>query len=161
MRKIVVISATLGVLALAGCVEENTTGIAQPLESCGKVVTSRGASYTEAPILNEGGGKIGIGTQQQSGDQIHQRYSLVDCASKSITRVEQNWALSNAPTSTAQTVEGMVNSLRAAGRLTASGQLARGGRDQGFQVTEGRVDAVNNERAACGCQMYYPDLLWQ
>ena len=161
MRKAVTIFAFLGAFAVAGCVEEDTAGVAKPLESCGKVVTSLGSSYTEAPILKEGAGKVGIATQQQTADgKIHQRYSLVDCADKSITRVEQDWTLATAPAQGA-TVQDLVNRLRSAGRLTASGQLARGGQEQGFQVTQGHVDAVNNERAACGCQTHYPDLLWQ
>ena len=163
MRTGRIVIASFALAALAGCVTEqvDTGGVAKPLASCGKVVTSMGASYTEQPITNEGGGLIGIGTQQQTGDgKLHQRFSLVDCSAKTITRVEQNWTLSTAPAA-GSTVQDLVNRLRSAQRLTASGQLAREGRNAGYTVVQGKVDAQNNPRAACGCNMYYPDLLWQ
>lgn len=155
---------TLGaaLLALAACEPApDTSGTGQDLANCGKIVTSQMASYTEAPITNEGAGKIGIGTQQQGSDgSVMQRFSLVDCADKSITKVQQNWTLATAPAK-GDTVQDLVSRLREAGRLTASGQLAREGQSAGYQVTQGRVDTVANDRTRCGCTLHYPDLLWQ
>ena len=150
-------------LALGACVPEetDTSGVAQPLANCGKVATSKMAAYTEAPITAEGSGMVGIGTQQQTADgAVMQRFSLVDCSAKTITRVEQNWTLASAP-SAGGTVQDLVNQLRQSGRLTVSGQLAREGQNQGFNVVQGKVDATGNPRARCGCELHYPDLLWQ
>ncbi|MDO5643526.1 MAG: hypothetical protein Q4G26_14225 [Paracoccus sp. (in: a-proteobacteria)] len=158
--------AAIGAVALLGlsaCVPEgtDTAGTAQPLANCGRVATSQMASYTEAPITAEGGGMIGIGTQQQSADgSVMQRFSLVDCSARTITRVQQDWTLASAPAA-GNTLQDMVNRLRQSGRLTASNQLARTGQAAGYAVTQGRVDAVGNPRARCGCELHYPDLLWQ
>lgn len=164
MRKVKL--AAMGVaaiLALGACVPEetDTSGVAQPLANCGKVATSQKAAYTEAPITAEGSGMVGIGTQQQTADgAVMQRFSLVDCSAKTITRVEQNWTLASAP-SAGSTVQDLVTRLRQAGRLTASNQLAREGQSMGFNVVQGKVDATGNPRARCGCELHYPDLLWQ
>ena len=150
-------------LALGACVPEqtDTAGVSQPLANCGRVATSKVASYTEAPITAEGSGMVGIGTQQQTADgAVMQRFSLVDCSAKTITRVEQNWTLASAPAE-GSTVQDMVNRLRGAGRLTATNNLAREGRVMGFNVVQGGVDATGNPRARCGCELHYPDLLWQ
>lgn len=155
--------AVLGLAALAGCTPDtqDTGGVAKPLESCGKMVSSMGASYREAPILKEGAGKIGIATEaRDASGNISQRYSLVDCANKSIVRVDQQWTLDKAPEAD-MTVQGLVNRLRQEGRLTASGQLARGAQSMNLSVTEGKVNATTNQRAYCGCNLHYPDLLWQ
>ncbi|MDO5642976.1 MAG: hypothetical protein Q4G26_11420 [Paracoccus sp. (in: a-proteobacteria)] len=70
-------------------------------------------------------------------------------------------ALGAAAPAAGSTVQDMVTRLRQAGRLTATNQLAREGRAAGYAVTQGRVDAVGNPRARCGCELHYPDLLWQ
>lgn len=58
---------------------------------------------------------VGIGTQQQTADgAVMQRFSLVDCSAKTITRVEQNWTLASAPTA-GGTVQDLVNTLRQSG----------------------------------------------
>lgn len=156
-------AAVFAGLALAACVPEetDTSGVAQPLANCGRVATSQMAAYTEAPITAEGSGMIGIGTQQQTADgSVMQRFSLVDCSAKTITRVQQDWTLASAPAA-GGTVQDMVSRLRQAGRLTASNQLAREGQSAGYEVVQGRVDAAGNPRARCGCELHYPDLLWQ
>lgn len=151
-------------ILLGACVPEettDTTGVSQQLANCGRVATSQMASYTEAPITAEGSGMIGIGTQQQAADgSVMQRFSLVDCSAKTITRVQQDWTLATAPAA-GDTVQDMVSRLRQAGRLTASNQLAREGQSAGYDVVQGRVDATGNPRARCGCELHYPDLLWQ
>lgn len=155
--------AGIALLAVAACVPEgtDTSGTSKPLANCGRVATSQMASYTEAPITAEGAGMIGIGTQQQAADgQVMQRFSLVDCSARTITRVQQDWTLASAPAA-GNTVQDMVTRLRQAGRLTATGQLAREGRAAGYDVVQGKVDAVGNPRARCGCELHYPDLLWQ
>ncbi len=156
-------AGAIALLALGACVPEetNTSGVSQPLANCGRVATSQMAAYTEAPITAEGSGMIGIGTQQQSSDgSVMQRFSLVDCSAKTITRVKQDWTLASGPAA-GGTVQDLVNRLRQAGRLTASNQLAREGQAQGFAVVQGKVDAAGNPRARCGCELHYPDLLWQ
>lgn len=156
-------AGVFALLMLGACVPEDTdtSGISQPLANCGRVATSQMASYTEAPITAEGSGMIGIGTQQQASDgSVMQRFSLVDCSAKTITRVQQDWMLASAPAA-GGTVQDLVNRLRQANRLTASNQLAREGQALGFDVVQGKVDAAGNPRARCGCELHYPDLLWQ
>lgn len=163
MRKAVNLCMLLGADAVAGCVQEDTAGVAEPQASRGAVVTSLGSFYTEAPILYEGSGKIGIGTKQQNANgTIYRRHSLVDSADKPIARVEHDWTLGTAPMK-GDTVQGFVDRLRCAGRLTTSGQWARGAQDEGFQVATGLVDTTNNQRAVRGCRTHHPDLLaqWQ
>lgn len=156
-------AGAFAMLALSACVPEetDTSGVSQPLANCGRVATSQMAAYTEAPITAEGSGMIGIGTQQQTADgSVMQRFSLVDCSARTITRVQQDWTLASAP-SAGGTVQELVNRLRQANRLTASNQLAREGQSAGFDVVQGRVDTTGNPRARCGCELHYPDLLWQ
>ena len=150
---------------LLGCVpaETPTDGrTTTSLPNCGKIESNPFASYKESPTTDEGAGFVGIATEENNATgRTYQRYSLVNCATRDLVKVEGEWQLGEVTPNGPEgiNVAQLVDSLRNNGRLTVIGRLGADAKDRGFLVTSGRLPQTGTERSDCACGQFYPETL--
>lgn len=150
---------------LAACVPVETPPDGRTttsLPNCGKVESNPFASYKESPTSDEGAGFVGIATEENNATgRTYQRYSLVNCVTKDLVKVEGEWQLGqetpNGPTG--MDVARLVEDLRQQERLTVSGRLAAASTDAGFKTTIARLPKEGSPRSNCACATFYPDTM--
>jgi hypothetical protein len=157
-------------LTLPGCEEEAPQApgpVGQNLPNCARVETNAFASYRELPITDEGNGFIGVGTQEENSEgRTYQRYSMVNCVTKEVVRVEAEWQLGEITAASAAYTDvfGLIGSLRERSRLTNMPYLESEAAERGFSVSSGQLPASGDARVArsdCGCRTFYPDTMPQ
>ena len=130
------------------------------LPNCGTERVGEFSLYRESPVTNEGNGYVGFATEEQNATGVNkQRYSLVNCSTRSLVRVE-----ADLPTAGAADVEislfERVDQLRNRSRLANEDLFATAAREAGYSVTVGVLPPIGDDRATradCGCRRFYWD----
>lgn len=134
------------------------------LRSCGIERRGEFSLYREAPVINEGNGYIGFVTEEQNATgQNLQRYSLVNCAARTVVRVETMVPVSGSA-GVAQTIFDRVDRLRDRSRLANETIFESEARNWGYDVQAGALPALGDDRATrvdCGCRRFYPETIRQ
>lgn len=168
MRVIALASAFAALTVLASCQEQDDVVTSadgftvRSLLPCGTERVGELSLYRELPVIDEGNGYIGFATEEQNATgRNYQRYSLVNCATRSVVRVETEIAA--AGTSEASTtLFQRVDALRRGSRLANETLFEASARDAGFSVSTGALPAIGDDRADrvdCGCSRYYRDTM--
>ena len=151
-------------VALAACQPEpEVTTVAdgftvRNLPNCGTERVGPLSLYRESPTTNEGNGYVGFATEEQNASGVnYQRYSLVNCATRTLVKVEANLPTAgSADVST--TLFQRVDRLRDRSRLANENLFEAAAREAGYDVTVGVLPAIGTElaeRADCGCRRFY------
>ena len=133
------------------------------LKNCGSEASNSFGSHKEYPALDEGNGYVGFKTADQDAGGTKLRYSLVNCATRQIVRLDAEYKLQDS----SKGVPGgdlfdFVDSLRKGKRLVNERLLTKNANDNGYKVTTGKLAAYGDERALradCGCMTHYPDVM--
>lgn len=133
------------------------------LKNCGSEASNSFGSHKEYPVLDEGNGYIAIKTADQDANGTRLRYSLVNCATRQIVRLDADYQLKDS----AKGVPGgdlfaFTDALRKQKRLANETLLDRSAAGQGYKVTKGKLPGYGEKgamRADCGCLTHYPDLM--
>ncbi len=130
------------------------------LRSCGTERVGALSLYRESPVTNEGNGYVGFATEEQNATGVnYQRYSLVNCATRTLVKVESTLPSSGAA-DVDTTLFQRVDRLRNNSRLANENLFEAAARENGYDVTTGVLPAVGSEaakRADCGCRRFYWD----
>ena len=144
-------------MTLAGCLPaENALQQQASNSACARSETSWGTTTLEMPPENLGGDLVGMYTLSsgEQGPAEYGRYSVVDCQSGAITRVEVHADVGQPGRDIRQWIE----RLRANGAMSSPGTLARAAEQvEGLSAFRGTVRRQDTGRAACACIKYYPE----
>lgn len=154
MRIFPILAATM---ALAGCLPaENALQQQASNSACARSETSWGTTTLEMPPENLGGDLVGMYTltSGEQGPAEYGRYSMVDCRSGAITRLDVT-AGDDVP---GRDIRQRIERLRTKGAMSSPGRLARAGEQaEGLSVIRGTVRREHNSRAACACTQHHPE----
>ena len=158
-----VVTSLLALMLAAGPVLAEEQVIRQ-LKACGSEATNAFGYHKEYPALNEGNGYVGFQTEDANAEGTTERYSLVNCATRRVVRIEVAYLLKES--SKAGGFDGdlftLIKGLRKKSRLaneTLLSEWAEG--QQGFKLSVGNLPArgaQSTARSDCGCRLFYPDL---
>ena len=144
-------------MTLAGCLPaENALQQQASNSACARSETSWGMTTLEMPPENLGANLVGMYTLSsgEQGPAEYGRYSMVDCQSGAITRVEVHADVGQPGRDIRQWIE----RLRANGAMSSPGTLARAAEQvEGLSAFRGTVRRQDTGRAACACIKYYPE----
>lgn len=128
------------------------------LPNCGTERRGEFSLYREAPVINEGNGYVGFVTEEQNATGVNtQRYSLVNCATRTIVRVESKVGVAGS-SDVSETLFDRVDSLRRSSRLANEAIFEDAVSDRGYSVITGPLPAIGDDRAErvdCGCRRFY------
>ena len=144
-------------MTLAGCLPTENALQQQASDSaCARSETSWGTTTLEMPPENLGGDLVGMYTLT-SGDQgpaEYGRYSVLDCRSGAITRVDVT-ADDGMP---GRDIRRRIERLRAEGAMSSPDRFARAAEQaKGLSAIRGTVRREHGSRAACACTQRHPE----
>jgi hypothetical protein len=159
MRLMTMIAA----LMIAATAAQADTQVIRKLKACGVEAKNSFGSYTELPIVDEGGGHVGIASEEDNAEGTLQRYSLVNCATRTVVQVKQTYALKDAAKNVNMTGDlfKWVAGLRKQGTLANEAAFSKAIKASGRMVAAGKLDKPFSEKARrsdCGCRLYYEAL---
>lgn len=150
MRFPTILAATM---TLAGCLPaENALEQQASNSACARSETSWGRTTLEMPPENLGGDLVGMYTltEGRQGPAEYGRYSVLDCRSGAITRVEVG--------TDGRDIRQRIERLRAEGAMSSPDTFARAAeRVEGLSATRGTVQRQESGRAACACIQHHPE----
>jgi hypothetical protein len=159
--KVLVNSLVALTLVVAPAAAEKQT--IKKLKACGSEATNSFGYHKEYPATNEGNGYVGFQTEEADATGTKERYSLVNCATRQIVRIEVEYLLKES--AKAGSFNGdlftQIAALRKKSRLANESLLSEWANSQGFKPSVGNLPAQGSQstaRSDCGCQVYYPDL---
>lgn len=154
MRFPTILAATM---TLAGCLPaENALQQQASNSACARSETSWGRTTLEMPPENLGGDLVGMYTltEGRQGAAENGRYSLLDCRSGAITRVEV-YADAEQPN---RDIRRWIERLRAEGAMSSPDTFARAAEQvEGLSATRGTVRRQESGRAACACIQHHAE----
>ena len=161
MRKMIVAILLMSSVAGTALAQGQTV---KKLKNCGSEASNSFGSHKEYPAKNEGNGYVSFQTSDQDATGTKLRYSLVNCATRTLVRVEAEYLLANSSAG----VEGgdlfvFTDGLRKSGKLVNEPLLARLAKQRAYKVTQGKLPERFDERAKrsdCGCASFYPDIFY-
>lgn len=156
-------------LAVIAALASTSLAAAEPkqtvkrLKNCGSEAKNSFASHKEYPVLDEGNGYVGFKTADQDASGTKLRYSLVNCATRQIVRLDAEYKLQDS----SKGVPGgdlfdFVDGLRKQKRLVNERLLTKTAQSYGYEVTAGKLADYGDKRAVradCGCMTHYPDVM--
>lgn len=143
--------AVLACIILSACItEDDRLQKSATANSCGRMETVGRVSVYELPSEDLGNGNVGLYTFASRGDGPEMgRYSMVNCTSTQITRIEENEDPAEFRT--------RIEILRKAGATTSPETLASAARSvSGLRVVEGTAGR-QDPRVQCACVQHYPE----
>ena len=154
MRFPTILAATM---TLAGCLPpENALQQQASNSACARSETSWGMTTLEMPPENLGGDLVGMYTltSGEKGPEEYGRYSMIDCRSGAITRVDVT-AGHDVPE---RDIRQRIQRLRTKGAMSSPDRFARAAeKGEGLSAIRGTVQRQVGGRAACACIQYYPE----
>lgn len=160
MKRLISLSLVLASLATVAGADEQTL---RKLKACGSEARNSFGYHTEFPAVSEGNGYVSFETEEANAEGTFQRYSLVNCATRSIIRIEADYKLKDSAS-----VRGFdgdllkkIKALRKASRLANEAILPGWAKGEGFKVTVGKAPKRGDakaERLDCGCATYFPEM---
>ncbi len=158
----VLVSSMLAFVLVAGPLAAQQQTM-KKLKACGSEATNSFGFHKEYPAINEGNGYVGFQTEDSNADGTFERYGLVNCATRTIVRIEAEYLLKDSATSD---VAGgdlfkRIKDLRSGSRLANETLLTEWAKARGFKVAAGNLPERGSEKAArtdCGCATFYPDM---
>lgn len=163
LRTILMIGA-VGLLAACQTEPEAVTAedgfTIRNLPNCGTERVGEFSLYRERSATNEGNGYVGFATEEQNATGVNkQRYSLVNCATRSLVKVEADLPTAGSA-DVSRSLFQRVDRLRRSSRLANEELFANAARADGYDVTVGVLPPLGSElaeRADCGCRRYYSE----
>jgi hypothetical protein len=153
-------------LVLAATAVQADTQVIRKLKACGVEAKNSFGAYKEYPALNEGSGHVGFQTEEDGPEGTEQRYSLVNCATRTLIQVKASYKLKEAGTN--QNMAGdmfkWVDGLRKQGVLANEAAFTKQVKRSGYTLVTGAVPKPYSEKARrsdCGCKLYYESLFYE
>lgn len=150
MRFPAILAATM---TLAGCLPAETALQQQASNSaCARSETSWGMTTLEMPPENLGGDLVGMYTltSGEEGPAEYGRYSMVDCRSGAITRIEVG--------ADGRDIRRWIERLRTEGAMSSPTTFAHAAEQvEGLVAIRGTVRRQDDGRAACACILHHPE----
>lgn len=144
-------------IALTGCLPvENDLHQQASNSACGRSETILGQTVLELPPENLGGDLVGMYTLTDVGQGATEygRYSLLDCRSGAIARVEVYADAGRR----GRDVRHWIERLRAEGAMSSPDRFAHAAEQvEGLSAATGRVRREDGNRAACACILHHPE----
>ncbi|HRM74863.1 MAG TPA: hypothetical protein PLI13_09230 [Paracoccus sp. (in: a-proteobacteria)] len=155
--------AVIAALATSGLAVAEPKQTVKRLKNCGSEASNSFGSHKEYPVLDEGNGYVGFKTADQDAGGTKLRYSLVNCATRQIVRLDAEYKLKDS----SKGVPGgdlfdFIDSLRKQKRLVNEQLLTKTAQSYGYKVTTGKLAGYGDERAVradCGCMTHYADMM--
>lgn len=158
--------ATLVVaLSATAAFSDTTTQTSTKLPACGLEAKNAFGAHKAYPAIDEGNGYVGFKTEDIDANGLKERYSLVNCATRTIVQVKAEYPLTNSATSASGDLLAMVDKLHKDRKIANEALFANKAKGAGYDVVQGKLPKPYTEDAArpeCGCRLYYPETvsLW-
>ena len=159
-------TAFVGALFVLASCQTETAGVSisedgfkvRNLPNCGTERVGEFSLYRELPARDEGNGYVGFGTEEQNATgENKQRYSLVNCATRTLVIARATLPVSGASDVSTSLFQ-RVDDLRQRSRLANEDLYASAMREDGYEVSVNRLPPLGSdlaERADCGCRRFY------
>ena len=165
MRHYYLAATVASVLATASFSDTTSQTITQ-LPACGSEAKNGFGAHKEYPAIDESNGYVGFKTEDIDANGLKERYTLVNCATRSLVQLNSAYALKNSAQGVpAGDMLGFVDGLHKQKKIANEALFAGIAAQNGYAVTKGKLDkpfTAPAARAECGCQLYYPETvsLW-
>jgi hypothetical protein len=160
LKTLMTAMVVLGTLAAPLAAQDQTI---KQLKACGSEAKNAYGFHKEHPAVDEGSGYVGFQTEEANAEGTFERYSLVNCATRKVVRIEAQYLLKESRK--AGSFDGdlfsKIKALRKASGLANETLISEWAKGEGFKVTAGDLPKRDDERSArtnCGCSLYYPGL---
>ena len=159
--------ATLVVaLSAAAAFSDTTTQTMTQLPHCGSEAKNGFGAHKEYSAIDETAGYVGFKTEDIDAKGLKERYTLVNCATRTLVQVNAEYALTNPNSAVSGDMLGFVDKLHRDRKIANEALSAGYAKGAGYAVTKGKLPKpydVKAARAECGCRLYYPETesLWQ
>lgn len=144
-------------MTLTGCLPaENALQQQASNSACARSETSWGTTTLEMPPENLGGDLVGMYTltSGEQGPAEYGRYSVLDCRSGAITRVD----VTAGHDVLGRDIRQRIERLRTAGAMSSPDRFARAAeKAEGLSVIRGTVRREDGNRTSCACIKHHPE----
>jgi len=136
--------------------------IIRELKNCGSEASNSYGSHKEYPAIDEGNGFVGFKTSDSDATGTKLRFSLVNCETRKVVRVEAEYKLTDSGLGLGSGGDlfAFVDQLRKKNRLANESLFARKAASAGYTVSKGELPKSYSKQARrsdCGCYLYYPE----
>lgn len=158
-----VLATLIVALSATAALSDTTTQTSTKLPACGLESKNAFGAHKAYPAIDEGNGYVGFKTEDIDAAGLKERYSLVNCATRTIVQVKAEYPITEA--SSGADLLGMVDKLHKARKIANEALFASTAKRAGYDVVQGKLPkpfTADAQRPECGCQLYYPETvsLW-
>ncbi len=138
--------------------------VVRDLGKCGSEASNAFGKHREEPAVDEGNGFVGFETEEIDATGTKERYTLVNCATRSLVQVNAEYLL----TDSSKGLPGhgdlfaLLDSQRKKKRIANEALFNTNAANAGYAVVKGKLDKIGTEKARrgdCGCRLYYPETM--
>ena len=151
----------------SGAIADSTTQTITQLPACGSEAKNSFGVHKEYPVINEGNGFVGIKTEDADAAGLKERYTLVNCATRTLVQLNTEYLLKDSAKGIPASGDmfAYVDKLHKADKLANEALFAGTASQAGYVVTKGKLAKPYDDKAAraeCGCRLFYPETesLW-
>jgi hypothetical protein len=160
-----IIATVVVALSATAAMSDTTTQTSTRLPACGSEAKNAFGAHKEYPAIDEGNGYVGFKTEDIDANGLKERYSLVNCATRTLTQIKAEYPLTNSSTPAGGDLLAMVDKLHKDRKIANEALFAGIAKGAGYDVVQGKLPKPYDPKAArseCGCLLYYPETrsLW-
>jgi len=157
-----ILAAALASSIAVSAVAQTTTQVITQLPACGSEAKNSFGVHKEYPAINETNGFVGFKTEDADATGIKERYTLINCATRTLVQVRAEYLLADSSKGLPRGSDmlSFVDAQHKAKKIANEALFAGLAKQQGYAVTTGKLPAPYAKEAAraeCGCRMFYPE----
>jgi hypothetical protein len=161
--KVFVLPLLMAMLVVGPALAEQKQ-VVRDLGKCGSEATNAFGKHREEPAVDEGNGFVGFETEETDATGTKERYTLVNCATRSLVQVNAEYLLKDSSKGLPGHGDlfAFLDGLRKKKRIANEALFNTNAANAGYAVIKGKLAAIGAEkarRADCGCRLYYPETM--
>ncbi|MGL6208283.1 MAG: hypothetical protein ACRC14_00455, partial [Paracoccaceae bacterium] len=125
------------------------TQVIRKLKACGVEAKNSFGAYKEYPAINEGGGYVGFQTEEDGPEGTEQRYSLVNCATRTLVQAKASYKLKEAGKNQNMTDDmfGWIDGLRTQGLVANEAAFSKRIKNSEYTLVMGNAPKPYTDKA--------------
>ncbi|MDB5657824.1 MAG: hypothetical protein JWS10_439 [Cypionkella sp.] len=138
--------------------------VVRDLKKCGSEAANAFGKHRENPAIDEGNGYVGFETDESDAGGTHEKYTLVNCATRKLVQVNAEYLLKDSSKGLPGHGDlfAHVDALRSKKKLANEDLFVKNAQRGGYEVVKGQLAKAYTPKASrgdCGCSLYYPETM--